>query len=223
MPALPNVAGVLKLAVDWGVESDSAAMTVHYFRYSSGAPSAADLSTFANDAVSDGDSQFGGLASTHVGMMSATARDLSSAMGNEATAGTPWVGTRGSDLTAPGAAVVVSHSISRHYRGGHPRSYLPLGIAGDITSGGVWGGSLVTAVDSAWGTWIANRFGTFGSLTVTQLVNVSYYGPPNRTVTSSTGRVKTVSTVRAVPIVDTITGHVTRAKIGSQRRRNRKA
>lgn len=223
MPALPNVPNVLKLNVNWGVEGDTVAETIHYFQYSSGAPSAADLSTFANDAVLNGATQFQGLANDHVGMNAATARDLSSAMGNEATAGTPWIGTRGTALTPPSAAVVVSHSISRHYRGGHPRTYLPLGVSGDVTSGGVWAGALVTAVDTAWGAWVTSLVGTFGSLVVTKLVNVSFYGPPNRTITGSTGRVRTVSTVRATPLVDTVTGHVTRALIGSQRRRNRDA
>ena len=223
MPALPVVPNVLKLVMNWQIDGDALGETVHYFKYSSGAPSAADLSTFANDAVSEAETAFQAYANDHVGVNQATARDLSSDMGNEATAGTPWLGTRGAALTAPGAAVVVSHSISRHYRGGHPRSYLPLGVAGDIQTTGLWGTVFTGDVDTAWGTWVAAMTGTFGSLVTTNLVNVSYLGPPNRTITGSTGRVRTVSTVRAAPIVDTITGHVTRVQIGSQRRRNRDA
>lgn len=220
MPALPSPGAVIKLTVDWGVEADSLAQTVHYFSYSGGAPSAGTLSAIATDAVLNGATEFQPLANDSVGMLGATARDLSSAMGAEATAGTPWVGTRGTALTPPGAAIVVSHSISRHYRGGHPRSYLPLGVAGDIALTGLWASAFVTAVDTAWGAWIASLLGTHG---LTQLVNVSYYGPPNRTITSSTGRVRTVSTVRGTPIVDNVTGHVARKQIGSQRRRNRDA
>jgi hypothetical protein len=220
MPALPSPGAVLKLNVNWAIEGDTLGETVHYFSYSGGAPSAGSLSTFANTAVSDGLTQFQALCSDSVGMLSATARDLSSSMGNEATAGTPWVGTRGTALTAPGAAVVVSHSISRHYRGGHPRTYLPLGVAGDITVAGHWSSALTAAADTAWGAWVAALIGVSG---VTNLVNVSYYGPPNRTITSSTGRVRTVSTVRGAPIVDPVTGHVARSNIGSQRRRNRDA
>jgi len=211
---------VIKLNIDWAVEGDALAQTVHFFSYGGGAPSAGALSAFANTAVANGLTQFQPLANDQMGMSTATARDLSSAMGNEATAGTPWVGTRGTALTPPAAAAVVAHSISRHYRGGHPRSYLPLGVAGDINVSGKWATAFVAAVDAAWGAWIASLIGVSG---VTNLVNVSYYGPPNRTITSSTGRVRTVSTVRTVPIVDPITGHVTRFNIGSQRRRNRDA
>jgi hypothetical protein len=220
MPALPNVPGVIKLNIDWGVEGDALAQTVHFFSYGGGAPSAGALSTFANDAVASGLTQFQALCNDQVGMISATARDLSSAMGNEATAGTPWVGTRGTALTPPSASMVIAHSISRHYRGGHPRSYLPLGVAGDITVAGRWATGLTAAADTAWGAWVASLVGVSG---VTNLVNVSYYGPPNRTITSSTGRVRTVSTVRGAPIVDAVTGHVARSQIGSQRRRNRDA
>jgi hypothetical protein len=224
MPALPNVPNVLKATVDWHVEADALAQTIHYFRWS-GSASAADLSSFANAMVADGLTQFQGLCSDQVGMTSATCRDLTSAMGNEATAGTPWNGTRGAVILPPAAAVVISHSIARHYRGGHPRTYLPLGEGGDVTNGGLWTTGLTTAAQTAWGAWVAGLIGgsPYGSLTIQNIVNVSYFGPPNRTITGSTGRVRTVSTVRAVPIVDTITGHVTRSNIGSQRRRNRDA
>lgn len=221
MPPLPSVSDVIKSTIDWAVDGDTMGQTVHYWRYSGGAPSAGDLSSFAAALVSNGETEFQALANDHVGMSFATARDLSSDMGNEATAGTPWLGTRGSALTAPGAAVVVSHSIARHYRGGHPRTYLPLGVSGDIQTTGLWGTAFTGDVDTAWGAWVADMTTTFGALTIVALVNVSFYGPPNRMITGSTGRVRTVSTARSAAIVDTITGHVTRTPIGSQRRRNR--
>jgi len=223
MPALPSPGPIIKLNVNWGVDGDSMAETIHYYRYSSGAPSAADLSAFASNAVAQGQAEFGALCNDQVGMLAATARDLSSAMGAEATAGTPWVGTRGSALTPPGAAMVISHSISRHYRGGHPRTYLPIGVSGDIAVTGFWSDAFVIAADNAWGGWDLNVVGSFGGLTVTDLVNVSFYGPPNRVIVSPGGRMRTVSTVRGVPIVDHVTGHTARKVIGSQRRRNRDA
>jgi hypothetical protein len=154
------------------------------------------------------------------------ARDLSSAMGAEVEAGGPNGGTRAGSRLSPGTAVVVSHSISRHYRGGHPRTYLPLGCGPDVVAAGTWESTFVTAVDNAWGAFVAALIAgsPYGALTITELVNVSFYGPPNVIITNPvTGRARTVSTVRHPPIVDPITGHVTRALIGSQRRRNRDA
>lgn len=50
-------------------------------------------------------------------------------------------------------------------------------------------------------------------------VGVQYYGPPNRTITGSTGRVRTVSTLLATPVVWPVTGLNANARLGSMRRR----
>lgn len=225
MPALPAVAAVVKTNLMWTVEGDASAENILFWHYTSGTPTAADLATFAAAIVTEADTAFNDLASNYTGVSSVIARDLASDMGAEAEAGTPWVGTAGTALLPPAAAAVVAHSISRHYRGGHPRTYLPIGVSASVATSGFWTDSFVTAVDSAWGSFVAAITGgsPYGGLDIDKLVNVSYYGPPNRVVTSSTGRVRTVSTLRAAPIVDTITGHVTRKVIGSQRRRNRDA
>src|ERR1700688_4429142 len=99
MPPLPSPGAVIKLTVDWGVEADALAQTIHYFSYSGGAPRAGTLTTICVDAVSNGATNFAALANDSVGMTGATARDLSGTMGNEASGGTPWVGTRGTALT----------------------------------------------------------------------------------------------------------------------------
>jgi hypothetical protein len=222
MPALPSV-NAIKLNVAWQVDADTLAQTIHYWTFSGGAASA-DLASFAAAAVSQGASHFGSLVGNAVGMLSATARDLSSAMGQEGTGGSPWVGTRGTARLAPATAAVVSHFIGRHYRGGKPRTYLPAGVSADVVAAGTWDPAFVTAVESGWGAWVAALNGsTYGALNITALSNVSYFGPPNRIITGSTGRVRTVSTVRSTPIVDRITGHTVRSIIGSQRRRNRDA
>jgi hypothetical protein len=225
VPALPSPGAVIKTNIQWSIKGDVQGETILFWSYTSGAPSATDLSTFAGDIVNAGSVEFQALCDNFTGMTACTARDLSSDMGNEATAGTPWVGTRGTELLSPATSAVVSHSISRHYRGGHPRTYLPVGISSDVATSGLWSTGFVSSVDTAWGTFVGGVLGAspYGSLAIAQLVNVSYFGPPNRTITGSTGRVRTVSTVRDTPIVDRITGHVTRRNIGSQRRRNRDA
>lgn len=222
MPPLPSPGNVIKANLLWGVEGDLTAETIHFFSYS-GAAGSGDLSTFASSLVSNADTQFAALVNTSSGMQSATCRDLATSMGAEVTAGTPWTGTRSGGATPPAACVVVAHSIARHYRGGHPRTYLPVGSATDVVAAGTWNTTFLGDVDTAWGLFISGVIDTYGGLTIQNLVNVSYFGPPNRIITSSTGRVRTVSTMRGVPIVDQVTGHVARKLIGSQRRRNRDA
>jgi len=224
MPALPvTPSPCLKVNINWGVDANTQAETIHYLTCASG-PSASDLNTFMAAVVSEGETAFGALASDSVGMLAASCRDLSSDMGARGEGGTPWVGTRGSALLSPATAVVVNHTILRAYRGGHPRSYLPLGVSGDVATTGLWSTAFLDAVDTAWGDFAAFlQAYSAGTVVIDKLVNVSYFGPPNRTITGSTGRVRTVSTVRAVPIIDVVQSHITRKNIGSQRRRNRDA
>ena len=213
---------MIKLNLNWGVEGDASAQTIHFYSFS-GAAGIGDMTLFAENAVDNAATAFQALASDSDGVLSATARDLSSEMGVEVTAGSPWVGTRGTALLPPAASAVVSHAIARHYRGGKPRSYLPLGVSGDVALTGFWSDAFVAAVDAAWGTFNSSNVSTYGALTIEALVNVSYYGPPNRTIGALPGRVRTVSTRRDVPLVDTVTGHTVNKRIGSQRRRNRDA
>lgn len=216
MPPLPSV-DVCKLTINWGVEGDTLAQTVHYFGPSSGG-SSGTLSGFAALAVSEGDTAFASICSDSVGMLSATARDLSSDMGNEATAGAPWVGTRGTALLPPAAAATVRHFIPRHYRGGQPRTSLPCGVSGDVALTGFWSDAFVAAVEAAWGTWIAALNGSG----LGDLQNVSYY-KGFTPFTEPSGRVRNRPNLRAAPVVDTISGHTVNKIIGSQRRRNRDA
>lgn len=200
------------------------ANTIHYWSYSGGAPSAADCASFADQLVNNAQSAFAGLMPTVWGVDAAMVVDLASSTGREATSGTPWLGTATGAALAPASATLINHQIGRRYRGGKPRTYLPIGTAADIASAGVWSGAHITAAASAWGDWVSLFISaTSGTTTITAIVNVSYYGPPNKLVTGSTGRVKTVSTMRTTPIVDGIVAHSVHQNVTSQRRRNRDA
>jgi hypothetical protein len=214
---------VIKSVIDWRVDGDELAKTIHYWSYSGGAPSGADLSSFATALVANGDADFGDLTGNTIGMNSAEVTDLASDTGHQASAGTPWVGTRGAGINAPGVAILVNHSIARRYRGGKPRTYLPLGIASDLTTAGVWSNTLVGEVSTGWGGWVADAITTYGSLTITNIVNVSYYSGFTVVTSPTTGRSRNVPKLRTAPIVNTLTGHTVSAIVASQRRRNRAA
>jgi len=223
MPALPDVPGVIKFTLNWGVDGDVHAQTVHHVKYT-GTVTEASLTTFAGDEVSSTVTHFGTLATSFTGVLSCTARDLSSDMGVEVTAGPPWSGTRTGDRLSPGTAVVISSNVARHYRGGQPRSYLPLGSGTDVASTGLWADAFVTAMQTAWDDFRGDtEASTYSTFSTQKMCNVSYYGPPNRIITGSGGRVRTASTVRTVPKVDDLLTSTVRKIIGSQRRRNRDA
>jgi len=224
MPALPNVPGVLKYVMDFQTEGDLKSQVVHHFSYTGGPPSGANLVTMANSAIAAANSDFLSVMSDSVLNNGCTITDLTSATANQGvgtTAGS--AGTRGTALVSPGTAMVVSHTIARRYRGGHPRTYYPWGVAGDIQTSGVWASAFVTASATAFSSWLTAVLASGAGCTLAQLVNVSYYAGFQVVTNPITGRSRNVPRVRVSPVVDTVTGSVGRSKIGSQRRRNKDA
>ena len=99
--------------------------------------------------------------------------------------------------------------------------YWPLGTATDLETRQTWTTDAQSAFQAVFEAIYGSMTGSSADgCTVGDPVNVSYYGPPNRIITGSTGRVRTVSTVRATPIVDTALGGTVNLHLGSQRRRN---
>lgn len=223
MGALPDVPGVVKLTLNWGVDGDVHAQTIHFARYTGTADAPACVA-LAEAAVSTAATEFQGLCTSFTGVLSATARDLATDMGAEETAGAPWTGTRTGDRLAPGTAFVQSYAISRHYRGGHARNYFPFGSGTDVAATGLWADAFLTAAETAVINWFADWTGsTYSAMVVGSHCQVSYYGPPNRVITGSTGRMRTVSSIRMPPLVNDVRSSTGRKLIASQRRRNRGA
>lgn len=119
------------------------------------------------------------------------------------------------------ACVNINWAIARRYRGGKPKTFLP-GATGTTTDDGPSAAAITAAgvlaghlSGSSGGTIVG---ATFGALTVTHLVNVSYYsGFTNYTKVS--GREASRPTLRVAPVVDTITGGTAQTQWGTQRRR----
>jgi hypothetical protein len=222
MPELPAVPNVLKFQLVWKAYSDVTAMTVHYFQYSGGPPSPANCASMASNMVTVGQIEFQALADVNSGQESCTCTDLSSPTAGQGAGGTPWVGTRSGSSLSPATAILVRHTINRRYRGGKPRSYLPLGTSSDVTTAGLWSNAFVSAVDSAWGSFAAGMLASGAGCTITNIVNVSYYKGSTVFIKPS-GRAENRPTPRASPLVDQILGHISEPMIASQRRRNRNA
>lgn len=224
MPALPDVPNVLRYRLTWTIEGDLMAQTIHYFQYSGGPPSSANLSAMASSAVSDADLAFGGLMTANAGMSECEITDLTGPSYAQGAGGTPWVGTAVDERLPPGAAFLVNHIIGRRYRGGKPRTYLPIGSATDVTTSGVWSSGSLSSVATNWGAWVAAVKASGSGCTVTQIVNVSYYDGFTVVTSPTTGRSRNVPKLRTGgPVVDVINAHTVGPNIGSQRRRNRNA
>jgi hypothetical protein len=220
MPALPNVANVLRADVLWTIGADSSASTRQFFRYSGGAPNSTDATAYAADIY--------GLVAAMIGLYTSTTvlsgvrvTDLSSASGGQGVHAQATAGNRGTGELPGATCVLVNELISRRYRGGKPRSYWPFGAQTDLNTPQTWSSTLLTTVDSDLATFYAGVIGLAeGSSTITDHVNVSYYNGFTVVTNPVTHRSRNVPTLRTTPVVDVITSFGAATRIAAQRRRN---
>jgi hypothetical protein len=134
-----------------------------------------------------------------------TVQDLTSDTGNTVVVQSAHQGAQiGTDISI-GSAAVISWSIPRHYRGGHPRSYIP-----GLTTACLSGNALINA-------GFAGQLIAFGNYLLNAVSSATY----DRTQTVSLCAVHRIQNkvVLADPLVDEITGCAVHARIDSQRRR----
>ena len=210
MPALPAVPFVMKLVIEGTTPVDPWANTT-YWGYTGGPPTAGDMNTICAHLQGLYNANFTALRSNASTYEQIVGFDLSSALGATGGASASTVGTRGAGEVPGSAAVVVSKSVSRRYRGGHGRSYIFAGIQTDLLTASTWTTSLTAAVDGAYAAITSGMNGyNTGGTTITTEVIVSYVD-------------KAVNPVapyrRTVPLVLPVTATITKQRIGSQRRR----
>lgn len=220
MPPLPPPGPVIRCGLQHTIGSDLNAETRFYIGYSSSAPSAANLSSMAAEIGTLWGSHLSGLASTAVYLTTVTCQDLATTSGNVGVNDGDEEGSRTGQLLAASSCVTVDYLIARHYRGGKPRGFWPFGVQGDLATSQTWDATLLNAVNSNFGAFMAALLAYSGdTITKTNHVNVSWYQGVNPPTTLPSGRVKQSAKLRTTPVVDAITTHLARAVVGSQRRR----
>lgn len=219
VPPLPNVANVMKSDLQWSLPGVALVRTRNYWRYSGSAPTATDATVLAA-GIYNAMHSHDDLWTDAVNLAGCEVTDLSSSQGGQGTHAQSTVGTRGTTDLPSNATVLVNYLINRRYRGGKPRSYLPLFTQADIATPTSWDPTAVTEVDSAMTSYFGAVVGLeSGSTTITDHVNVSYYNGSHVVINPDTGRAKNVADVRTTPIVDVINSFATSLRIASQRRR----
>lgn len=222
MPALPAVPGVIRIAYKHSIQADTDVVNRVYYSYSGAEGTGAELATMAAALATEWNTNIAGQAATSVALIEIDIVDLSSPTAPTGTWSGSHAGTRSGQIPNAASCVLLNFKISRRYRGGKPRVYLPWGVAGDIASAQTWGSTFLTSCLTAWGemqTAVSTNVWSGGG--TTEQVNVSYYeGFTN--YTGPTGRERARATVRTVPPpipVDVINSVAAQTKIGSQRRR----
>ena len=218
LPFAPSVIRV-KLFYTNQVRTNAILNTLH-FRYTGAAATDAEMATLASNIAGYWAATLAADTNTTVALTTVETRDLSSDMG---TLGT-WTGTnagaRSDTINSAQAALLVTYTIPRTYRGGKPKTFLPVGDAIALLNEGNWESSFVSSVQTKLDTFLADILADASAVTFTDQVNVSYYEPPNVLVINPvTGRARTVSTQRATAQIDTITTVTCQPQVACQRRR----
>ena len=205
MPSLPFVPNVAKLQLFWDVNGFGA-MTVHHLLYTGGPPDAATCATIATDVRNNSSSHLTAAFPSGVSINEHRVTDLSSATGAEGQNTTSVVGTEGASALLTNQTCFVTHyPTALRYRGGHPRTYWPMGQDGDLVDTSHWSSSFVAAATALVQAWVnANAAITAGGTSITSMCAVSYFHG---------------GALRTSPVVLTYSGVVGRPKVGAQRRR----
>lgn len=227
MPALPPVPGVLKLSWRLTLGSDIDVYQRLHFAYTGTAPSDATCNLIAGASWLAYSNRLMGLYDTSVTLEDALVEDLTSPTSGSGQDLGPSPGTRAGEILPASTCLLVNYAIARRYRGGKPRTYFPMGIGGDLNTPQQWSTVFTAAVTAALDLFFADLLAiTEGGTSVSQLVNVSYYGqlvaglPFTSVQNPITKRWRNVPNVRTAPIVDPVLGWTANVKVGTQRRRN---
>lgn len=221
VPPLPNVPNVIRVACKGTSFGGELWLTRFYLQFPGAPPSATQLVNLGNEVITTWNANLNPMCAPNKTLTEVDLEDLSTPTSAVATIPTAQVGTRvGGDLP-PVVCAVVSYSIGRRYRGGHPRGYWPFGVSQDVFGGAEWDPLFVAAADVAIRQFFHDVTAfIWGVSEITKQVNVSYYSGFTVVTNPITGRARNVPTVRpGGPLVDLINSVSTRDVVGTQRRR----
>jgi hypothetical protein len=224
MPALPDVANVIRARVLFTLAGKPTQGVRQFFRWSGTSPTSAALTTLAEDYYNAlVGASIAGAFSNIYGLSSVELVDLSSEMGAEGVYAHRTTGTLTGTPLPVETAFVTEFGITRRYRGGHPKTFWPFGDSEKLQNPNTFTPSAV----SDWQTVVTNGIAGFvgessGGCTIGAHVCISYYKGFSVVTNPLTGRARNVPTLRTTPLVTNVTAIVGRERIGSQRRRREK-
>lgn len=214
-PASPCV----RVALDYLATDSTEAGSRFYLSYSGAAPSAGNCVTLAGDIATAWNTDLASLVSSEFSLVNVDVQDLATETGAHGAATVSHPGTMSGEGEPSQVATNVEFNISRRYRGGKPRMYLPAPSNSAQLDQAHWTDDFVGDVN----TGMAAFFTAIGALSVGSMgdlahVSLSYYNM-FKNVTNSSGRTRAAPTYRDTALVDPVTGYSCKGLMGSQRRR----
>jgi hypothetical protein len=216
MPPLPSVPNVIKVEIfgQYDEVGDYKWANVHHWTYGGGEPTSATCETIAQNIYAAWTEQFTEAQPPQMSLQGCTVTDLSSDMGGQGTYLLATPGGSSADKLPGNVCVLVSKTVDRRYRGGHPRTYLAIGGDENLQDQANWNAGMVTSTTVSWTNFVSGVTGFSVDGTSLGLeCCVSYYSGIDPTTRKPIRR--------DVPLVLDIPadGYTIQAEIASQRRR----
>jgi hypothetical protein len=130
-------------------------VNVFHAQHSAGSITANDLQTFINGIRSAAGTNLASAYYSGTVINTFEITDISSSTGPVATNTSSVSGSKGATaLTPVNVSYAVSWNVPLHYRGGHPRNYIPLSAAGDIASGKLLASGVAGTLSGFWAAYL---------------------------------------------------------------------
>lgn len=205
---MPDVAGCISLTLS-GLVGSHAWVNKFHVNYSGTPPTVDQLNSYTNGVNSGWVAGVANSCSVGVSLLRIEAVDLSSRTAASYVFDVTSLGTVIGAYNPGNACVLVDYDIAIRFRGGHPRTYLPMGVQADLETESTW-------LDASVATFTDN-FQTF----LAAIENITYDG----FVFGGQCFLQAVVTVppppawRTPPVTRIITGFHVQKELASQRRR----
>jgi len=134
---LPKVDNVIRLRFN-GLNQTTPWVALFHWHYNGTPPTAAALGSFCTASAGVWAATMPQAFATTVSQTSVDAIDLSSPAGAAASGGTTQAGTRTGNPLPTNVAACVGWKVNYRWRGGHFRTYWPMGVTADVQSGHLW-------------------------------------------------------------------------------------
>jgi hypothetical protein len=220
VPPLPPVPNVIRLQTRLTLDADLDVLNRWYLQYSGTAPTITQLNTLCTNAATLWASTVAKYYMTDKTLVEVIIEDLGSVSGNTGTATVSHAGTEGLVDVPASSCVLLNYTVSRRYRGGKPRVYLPCLGGSDLTNAQTWGGGLFATIAADFDIWLVAIGAAFPSgMGFVGHVSVSYYDGFTVFITPG-GRARNISKARVTPLVDLVTSTRANPRVSTQRRRN---
>lgn len=220
MPILPDSANTVQIVLKGTNQGTNWSNKFHLHSDIAFTSSTSSLSTLCDSVATAWTTNIAPLCQNQVFLTEVDAVDLSSrispAFVSSRSPAPP--GTRAGVALPTQVAMAMSIAVTRRYRGGHGRIYIPAGVVADVTSGRLWNPAaaamLANANAAAAAFYTALNGLTIGAVQM-RLIVLSYWTstPPVPPSTHGT------PVLRTTPLVLVTTGMRVRTRVDTQRRR----